>query len=127
MPVQFPLEPGKPLTTFRFDIISVQALEQAGGANPAYLAQSGKQVTALVLMVQYGMKHVDADPDMTERKAQKLIQRYLSAGGKAKPLMDSLVKALNECGAYGDPDDAETAQGDEDAETDPTSAAMTRT
>ena len=117
MPVTFPLEPGKPPSVFHFGVVTAQALEDMGGANPAYLAASGKQVTACVLMVMHGLTHVD--PTMNQRKAQKLVQRYLDAGGKIKPLMDALAKALNESGVYGDPDDAIDATDDE-AQSDPT-------
>ncbi len=125
MPVQFPLEPGKPPVTFRFTVLTAQALEQAGGANPAYLAAAGKQVTALVLMVMHGLSH--ADPTMNERKAQKYVQRYLDNGGKVKPLMDALAKALNESGVYGDPDDVEALPADEEDtdDTDPSHATRT--
>lgn len=116
MPVTFPLEKGKPPSVFYFDVITAQQLEDIGGANPAFLAAQGKQVTALVLMTMYGLKHTD--DGITQRKAQRLIQKYLKDGGKTKPLMDALVKALNESGVYGDPDDVATA--DEDDAADPT-------
>lgn len=108
--VQFQLEPGKPDVIFRFNIASAQALEAAGGANPALLAAKGQQVTALVLMVWHGLRH--ADPAMTERKAQTLVQRYLDGGGKVKTLMDALAKALEESGVYGEveaPDEEDDA------------------
>lgn len=118
--VQFQLEPGKPSVIFRFNVKTAQALEQAGGANPAYLAAAGKQVTALVLMVMHGLNH--ADPQINETKAAKLVQRYLDGGGKVKPLMDALAKALNESGVYGDPEDADLSATDEgeDSEARPT-------
>jgi hypothetical protein len=114
--VQFQLEPGKPPRIFRFNVSSARALEQAGGANPAFLASSGRQVTALVLMLQYALSH--DDPTMNERKAEKLVQRYLDNGGKAKTLTDALTDALMECGVYGDAGDAEG----EESEADPTVA-----
>lgn len=116
--VQFPLEPGKPPVLFRFNVTSAQALEQAGGANPAYLASTGRQVTALVLMVWHGLQHADAG--ITERKAKQLVQRYLDGGGKVKALMDALAKALEESGVYGDAE-----QPDEGDDARPPSAAPT--
>jgi hypothetical protein len=116
--VQFPLEPGKPPVIFRFNVTTAQALEQAGGANPAYLASTGRQVTALVLMVWHGLQHADAG--ITERKAKRLVQRYLDEGGKIKPLMDALAKALEESGVYGDAE-----QGEDADEERPTTAATT--
>lgn len=118
--IQFALEPGKPPRTLRFNVQSAQALEQAGGANPAFLAAAGKQVSALVLMVQYALLH--DDPAMNERKAQRLVQRYLDNGGKVKPLMDALAAALNESGVYGDPEDAEQGAEKDDEDEGPTKA-----
>lgn len=110
-PIRFPLIPGKPDgngvvqwrdVEFLFGIKAAKDLEEVAGTSPYLLSLRGQSVKATVLMVLYGLRHSDAA--MNESRAVALIDKYLKAGGKLKPLTEALVKAMNESGVYGDPE-----------------------
>lgn len=121
-PVLFTLDTTKGPVEFRFTVSSTLALERSAGCAPWVLAARGQSVTAMVLMLQFAMRHADAT--YTEAKAEKDIQRYLKQGGKAKDLADALAKAMRASGVYGD---TETETAEETPETAPDPQTATET
>lgn len=116
-PILFTLDKAKGPVELRFTVSSTLALERAAGCAMWVLAARGQNVVALVLMLQYALRHADAN--YTEDKAVKAIQLYLKQGGKTKDLAEALRLAMEQAGVYGEPEVESVPDEDTEDDADP--------
>lgn len=121
--VDFPLKPGEPDVRFKFTTPKVLEMERALGCSVDMLRLRGQVVLALTALTCYAIKW--KDKNMTMDRAADLIDVYREQGGDMKALSDALMKALNESGVYGLPEQPSDPGGDGDTPNPPTTNQTT--
>lgn len=125
--VPFPLIPNQPDVEFRFTIKTARLLERAtrpwGGI--AALSVRGNNVEVLIAVALHAM--LWNKPKLTEDKVIDLIQAFVDNGGDVIALTNTLTKALEDSGVYGQPakPEEEIPEGDEDPSTATTETLTT--
>lgn len=85
----------------RFDLAAVRDLEASLGGQPLgviwqQLGQMG--ITAMCVALYIGLKHEDRT--LSQNLVNKMIERYISDGGKLKPIVTALTEAFEASGIF---------------------------